>query len=119
MRLKNKVAIVTGAASGMGQCMAETFAREGARVAVLDVDGDAAKAVAGEIGKSAIALACDVTRKAEIDTALQSTLAAFGRLVILVNNAGVAHVNKPMTEIGEAELDRVLAVNVKGLFLMT
>jgi 3-oxoacyl-[acyl-carrier protein] reductase len=119
MRLNNKFAIVTGAGSGMGQCIAETFACEGARVAVLDVNGDAAKAVAAAIGKSAIALACDVARKSEIDAALQETLAAFGRLDILVNNAGVAHVNKPVTEIGEAELDRVLAVNVKGLFLMS
>ena len=119
MRLHNKVAIVTGAGSGMGQCIAETFAREGARVAVLDVNAEAAKRVAAGIGNGAIALTCDVARKGEIEAALKATLAAFGRLDILVNNAGVAHVNKPVTEISEAELDRVLAVNVKGLFLMS
>jgi len=119
MRLHNKVAIVTGAGSGMGQCIAETFAREGARVAVLDVNAEAAKTVAAKIGNGAIALTCDVARKGEIEAALKATLAAFGRLDILVNNAGVAHVNKPVTEISEAELDRVLAVNVKGLFLMS
>jgi len=119
MRLHNKVAIVTGAGSGMGQCIAETFAREGARVAVLDVNAEAAKRVAAGIGNGAIALTCDVARKGEIEAALKAALAAFGRLDILVNNAGVAHVNKPVTEISEAELDRVLAVNVKGLFLMS
>ena len=119
MRLKDKTAIVTGAGSGMGQCIAETFAREGARVAVLDVNAEAAKTVAAEIGNGAIALTCDVARKDAIDAALKAALAAFGRLDILVNNAGVAHVNKPVTEISEAELDRVLAVNVKGLFLMS
>src|SRR5262249_56234285 len=61
----------------------------------------------------------DVAKSAEIDAAIRSTLAAFGRIDILVNNAGVAHVNKPMTEIGEDELDRVLAVNVKGVFLFS
>ncbi len=119
MRLKDKTAIVTGAGSGMGQCIAETFAREGARVAVLDVNAEAAKTVAAGIGNGAIALTCDVARKGEIEAALKATLAAFGRLDILVNNAGVAHVNKPVTDISEAELDRVLAVNVKGLFLMS
>jgi len=119
MRLADKTAIVTGAGSGIGRCIAETFAREGARVAVLDVKADAAKAAAADIRNGAIALACDVARKAEIDAALQATLAAFGGLDILVNNAGVAHVNKPVTEIDEAELDRVLAVNVKGLFLFS
>src|SRR5882672_1794430 len=107
MRLANKVALVTGAGSGMGACIAETFAREGARVAVLDIRPDAAKAVAAAIGQGAIALACDVARKSEIDAAYAATLAAFGRLDLLVNNAGVAHVNKPVTEIAEAELDRV------------
>ncbi|HYW59077.1 MAG TPA: glucose 1-dehydrogenase [Xanthobacteraceae bacterium] len=119
MRLKDKAAIVTGAGSGIGQCIAETFAREGARVCVLDVDAGAAHAVADEIGTSALALGCDVTRAAEIDAAVRSTLAAFGRLDILVNNAGTAHVNKPVTEISEEELDRVIAVNVKGLFLFS
>ncbi len=119
MRLNDKAAIVTGAGSGMGACIAETFAREGARVAVLDVDAGAARAVASRIGNSALAIRCDVARKAEIDAAIEATLAAFGRLDILVNNAGVAHVNKPVTEIGEAELDRVFAVNVKGLFLFS
>src|SRR5262245_1990750 len=119
MRLRDKVAIVTGAGSGIGHCIAETFAREGARVAVLDVKPDAAQAAAGAIGKGALAVACDVARKADIDAAIKATLAAFGRLDILVNNAGVAHVNKPVTEIDEAELDRVIAVNVKGLFLFS
>src|SRR6266849_6956999 len=106
MRLHSKVAIVTGAGSGMGQCIAETFAREGARVAVLDVNAEAAKTVAAKIGNGAIALTCDVARKDAIDAALKAALAAFGRLDILVNNAGVAHVNKPVTDISEAELDR-------------
>jgi 3-oxoacyl-[acyl-carrier protein] reductase len=119
MRLADKVAIVTGAGSGMGASIAETYAREGARVAVLDLDADAAKKVARAIGNTALALACDVAKSAEIDAAIRSTLAAFERIDILVNNAGVAHVNKPVTEITEAEYDRVFAVNVKGLFLFS
>jgi 3-oxoacyl-[acyl-carrier protein] reductase len=119
MRLNDKVAIVTGAGSGMGAAIAETFAREGARVGVLDIDADAAKKVARRIGNTALALGCDVAKSAEIDAAIRSALAAFDRIDILVNNAGVAHVNKPVTEIGEDELDRVLAVNVKGVFLFS
>ncbi len=119
MRLNDKVAIVTGAGSGMGAAIAETFAREGARVGVLDIDADAAKKVARSIGNTALALGCDVAKSAEIDAAIRSALAAFDRIDILVNNAGVAHVNKPVTEIGEDELDRVLAVNVKGVFLFS
>jgi 3-oxoacyl-[acyl-carrier protein] reductase len=119
MRLADKIALVTGAGSGMGACIAETLAREGARVAVVDIDVDAARTVARAIGNTALALGCDVTKSAEIDTAIRSTLAAFDRIDILVNNAGVAHVNKPVTEIAEAEFDRVFAVNVKGLFLFS
>ena len=117
MRLADKVAIVTGGGSGIGQSIAETFAREGARVAVLDIEVDRAQAVADKIGPSALALGCDVAKLDEIDAALRSTLMAFGHVDILVNNAGVSHVNKPITEISEAELDRVIAVNLKGLFL--
>jgi 3-oxoacyl-[acyl-carrier protein] reductase len=119
MRLADKTALVTGAGSGIGACIAETFAREGARVAVVDIDTNAAHAVADRIGKRALALGCDVAGAPEIDAAIRSTLAAFGRIDILVNNAGASHTNKPITEITETELDRVLAVNVKGVFLFS
>jgi 3-oxoacyl-[acyl-carrier protein] reductase len=117
MRLDGKTALVTGAASGIGKCIAETYAREGARVALLDVALDAAKAAARAIGNNAVAIRCDVTQKADIAAALQETLSAFGAVDILVNNAGTTHINKPMLEIGEDEFDRVFAVNVKGMFL--
>jgi 3-oxoacyl-[acyl-carrier protein] reductase len=119
MRLQDKVAIVTGAGSGIGRCIAETFAREGARVAVLDLNAEAAKEAAGTIGKAAVAIRCDVTRKSDIDAAIKAALSAFGRIDCLVNNAGVTHVNKPVTDIDEAELERVIAVNLKGVFLFS
>jgi 3-oxoacyl-[acyl-carrier protein] reductase len=119
MRLQNTVALVTGGGSGMGEAIAETYAREGARVAVVDVDGDAAKKVAARIGKSAIAVRCDVTKRGDIDAAVAETVKAFNGLDVLVNNAGVAHVNKPMLDIDEKEFDRVFAVNVKGLFMFS
>jgi len=119
MRLHKTVAIVTGGGSGMGEAIAETFAREGAHVAVVDVDGDAAKKVARRIGNTAIAIKCDVTKRSDIEAAVVETASAFGGLNVLVNNAGVAHVNKPMLDIDEKEFDRVFAVNVKGLFMFT
>ncbi len=119
MRLHGTVAIVTGGGSGMGAAIAETFAREGAHVAVVDVDADAAKAVARKIGNTAIAIKCDVTKRSDIDAAVVETASAFGGLNVLVNNAGVAHVNKPLLDIDEKEFDRVFAVNVKGLFMFT
>jgi 3-oxoacyl-[acyl-carrier protein] reductase len=117
MRLDGKTALVTGAASGIGKCIAETYAREGARVALADVDIDAARAAARAIGNTAIAIRCDVTKKADFAAAVEETVAAFGALDILVNNAGVTHINKPMLEIDEADFDRTFAVNVKGVFL--
>ena len=117
MRLEGKTALVTGAGSGIGKCIAETYAREGARVAVVDVNEDAAKQAARSIGNTAIALRCDVTKKGDVESTVAETLSAFGRLDILVNNAGATHVNKPMLEIGEEEFDRIYAVNVKGVFL--
>ncbi len=117
MRLKDKIAIVTGAGSGMGEAIAHTYAREGARVAVLDVNEQAANKVASAIGASALAVACDVTNKADIARAVEITEKKFGVTDILVNNAGVAHVNKPLMEIDEREYDRVFDVNVKGLFM--
>lgn len=119
MRLKDKVAIVTGAGSGMGLSIAETFAREGAKVGVLDVNENAAKDVARTIGRSAIAIGCDVAKRADVEASLAATEKAFGSVGVIVNNAGVSHVNKPVLDIDEAEFDRVFAVNVKGVFLFS
>jgi 3-oxoacyl-[acyl-carrier protein] reductase len=116
MRLEGKVALVTGAGSGLGKAMAETYAQEGARVAVVDVNESAANAVSAALGKNAIALRCDVARKADVEAAVSKALGAFGRIDILVNNAGTSHLNKPLLEIDEDEFERVFAVNVRGVF---
>jgi len=115
MRLEGKTALITGAGSGIGKCIAETYGREGARVAVADINADAAKAAARGIGNNAIAVRCDVTKKSDIAAAVEETLSAFGAFDILVNNAGTSHVNKPLMEIDDEDYDRS-AVNVKGLF---
>jgi 3-oxoacyl-[acyl-carrier protein] reductase len=119
MRLGNKTALVTGAAQGFGLGIAETFAREGAKVAFLDLNEGAAKDAAAKVGASAIALGCDVSDGAEVEKAVQATIRAFGRLDIVVNNAGTTHRNKPMLDVTEEEFDRVFAVNVKSIYLMT
>ena len=117
MRLQDKVALVTGGASGFGKGIAETFAREGAHVAVADINEAGAKAVAAAISNRALGLCCDVARSADVDAAVAATLATFGRVDILVNNAGMTHVRRPMLEVGEEEFDRMMAVNVKSIFL--
>jgi 3-oxoacyl-[acyl-carrier protein] reductase len=119
MRLKDKVAIVTGAASGFGAGIAARFAAEGAKVALFDLNREGAAEVAEAAGQGAIPLRCDVTSAAEVDAAVAATLKAFGRLDIVVNNAGWTHRNKPMLEVSEAEFDRIYNVNVKSIYLMT
>jgi 3-oxoacyl-[acyl-carrier protein] reductase len=118
MRLKGKTALITGGAQGFGLGIAETFAREGARVAVLDINGDKAAEAAATIGDNAIAVACDVAKADSVDKAVGQVLAAFGRLDIVVNNAGISHRNQPMLDVSEEEFDRVFAVNVKSIYLM-
>jgi 3-oxoacyl-[acyl-carrier protein] reductase len=118
MRLKDKVALVTGAASGFGAGIARLFANEGARVALVDMDEAGARKLAEEIGKSALAIKCDVSSASDVRNAVDQTRTQFGRLDIVVNNAGTSHKNKPMLEVTEQEFDRVYAVNVKSLFHM-
>lgn len=118
MRLKGKTALVTGAAQGFGFGIAETFVREGARVAVLDINGDKAKEAAKAIGRKAFAVTCDVGKAKSVDKAVEKILTKVGRLDIVVNNAGTTHRNKPMTEVTEEEFDRIFAVNVKSIYLM-
>jgi 3-oxoacyl-[acyl-carrier protein] reductase len=118
MRLKDKVAIVTGGASGFGAAIARHFVDEGAKVVILDLNGEGAARVAGNTGK-AVAVAGDVTKRADIDKAVAAALDKFGRLDIVVNNAGWSYRNKPMLEVTEDEFDRVYAINVKSIFHMT
>ncbi|MEJ2016059.1 MAG: glucose 1-dehydrogenase [Limibacillus sp.] len=119
MRLKDKVAIVTGAASGFGREIGRSFAREGAKVALLDINEEGAKALAAEIGDGAIACRCDVTSRAEIGAAVAATKAAFGGIDVIVNNAGYSHRNQPLLEVDEATFDKVYDVNVKSIYHMT
>ncbi|AWM86640.1 SDR family oxidoreductase [Microvirga sp. 17 mud 1-3] len=116
-RLEGKVALVTGAGSGFGLGIAEKFAAEGAKVAIVDIKEEAAKAAAERIGSSAIGLAADVSKAADVNAAVKKTIDTFGRLDIVVNNAGISHRNRPMLEVDEAEFDRIFAVNVKSVYL--
>ena len=119
MRLEGKTALVTGAASGFGAEIARVFAREGAKVGIFDLNGSAAEALAREIGGSAVAVTGDVTRRADVDRALDAT-SDLGqeKLDIIVNNAGWTHRNKPLLDVTEDEFDRVYATNVKAVFHM-
>lgn len=116
-RLEGKTAIVTGAGQGFGEAIGETFAREGAKVAVLDLNRANAEKVASRIGANAIAIEADVSRAGDVERATTETLKAFGRIDILVNNAGTSHRNRPMLEVSEEEFDRLFAVNVKSVYL--
>jgi 3-oxoacyl-[acyl-carrier protein] reductase len=115
-RLDGKTALVTGAASGFGLGIARTFAREGARVVLVDIDGEGAQAAARGIDGS-VAVAADVTKAADVNRAVEAAVGSFGRLDILVNNAGTSHRNRPMLDVPEEEFDRVFAVNVKSIYL--
>jgi 3-oxoacyl-[acyl-carrier protein] reductase len=117
MRLKDKVAIVTGAGSGFGEGIARRFAQEGARVIVNDIDPAGGERVARALGAAAAFVQADVTRSADWARLVAETLTRFGRLDAVVNNAGWTHRNKPCLEVSEAEFDRVYAVNVKSVYL--
>ncbi|CAM5188017.1 3-oxoacyl-[acyl-carrier protein] reductase OS=Castellaniella defragrans OX=75697 GN=HNR28_002227 PE=3 SV=1 [Castellaniella defragrans] len=120
MRLQGKVAIVTGAGSGFGRGIAATFAREGARVVVADINEATAQETVAQIqaaGGEAAAVRTDVASAGSMDQLLAQTLARFSALHIVVNNAGATHRNRPMLEVSEAEFDRIYAINVKSIFL--
>ncbi len=119
MRLKGLVAVVTGAASGFGRGIAELFAQEGAKVVIADINGAGAEAVARSIGGNAIAVAVDVTKRASVDAMIAKAVSNFGRLDVLVNNAGVTHKNQSLMTVSEEDFDRIYAVNVKSIYLTT
>jgi 3-oxoacyl-[acyl-carrier protein] reductase len=120
MRLDGKVAVVTGAASGFGRGIAELFAAEGAKIVVADINATAAGDLVEKLGKDrAIAMATDVTRRADVDAMIASAVEVFGGVDILVNNAGVTHKNQSLMHVTEDEFDRIYAVNVKSIYLTT
>lgn len=115
MRLEGRLAIVTGGARGIGRAVAEGYAREGAVVAVADIDAAAAEATAAAIGGGAFAVALDVTRLDSIEAAVAAVEAQGGGIDILVNNAALFDL-APIVEVTEASWDKLFSVNVKGLF---
>ena len=117
-QLQDKVAIVTGAGSGFGEGIAKLYAKEGAQVVIADINKKAADRVAGEIGSVARSLQVDVSSRADIDAMVKDTLAAFGGLDIVVNNAAITHKNQPMLDVDEEMFDRMFAVNVKSIYHM-
>lgn len=117
MKLQDKVAIITGGASGFGHAIANLYAREGAKVVVADINGAGADDAAREISNSAIAVRADVTDKNDVEAMVAAALDKFGGLDIMVNNAGYTHVNQPMLDVNEDDFDRTYAVNVKAIYL--
>ena len=114
MKLQGRVAIVTGGARGIGAAICRRYADEGARVAVADILADEAEALAREVGRGALGVQLDVTRRASIDAMVETVVGRAGGIDILVNNAAIFDM-APLLEITEASYDQQFAVNVKGL----
>ena len=118
MRLKDRVAIVTGSGSGFGEAMVKRFAEEGAAVVVADINGEAIEKVVGELkqaGHRALGFMVDVASRSELKELMTATVREFGRIDILVNNAGVVR-PRPFFSMADEDWDVVLAVDLKGVF---
>ncbi|PZN57664.1 MAG: short chain dehydrogenase [Proteobacteria bacterium] len=115
-RLKNKVAVITGAASGFGAGMARRFAEEGAKIVVADINARGAEQVASEIGKAAVWTRMDVSLRSDFEEMTTTAMNAFGRIDIMVNNAGFTHRNGDMLKVDEATFDLITAINMKAIY---
>lgn len=116
-RLENKVALITGGAGSIGQTTAKLFIEEGAKVVLVDLDEAALKKVVAELGDQAAYVAANVTIAADVQRYANEAVKKFGKIDIFFNNAGIEGVVKPITEFPEDIFDKVIAVNVKGVFL--
>ncbi len=117
--LDKKTAIITGAGSGFGEAMARKFVREGAKVVVVDRDAAGAKRVAGELGGKGLAVEADIASESDVTEAVRQAIMQFGRVDILINNAGIGHKPQPAENVQPDEFDRVVGVNIRGIYLMS
>lgn len=117
MRLREKVAIVTGGGSGFGEGIARKFVTEGAHVLIADRDAEAGARVAQALGAHVCSIAVDVSNAADVRAMVDAAQQHYGGLDILVNNAGVGHLPQPLETLAEAEFDRIVAVNMKAIYL--
>lgn len=118
-RLEGKRAIVTGGASGFGAGIARRFAEEGARVIVADLNGDAARALAAELGDADLGVKIDVSSAADVAALAETANRLLGGVDIVVNNAGVGHTPQPLDELSDEAFDRIANVNMRSIYLMS
>ena len=118
MRLENKTAVVTGAASGLGKAIVEKFLEEGSKVIIVDVNEDAGRELSGKLGPRTLAVSADVGDANSIENLKKSITESFKTVDIVVNNAGVTHLPTPLDEVTEEDFDRVFRVNCKSVYLM-
>lgn len=118
-RLEGKRAIVTGGASGFGAGIARRFAEEGARVIVADLNGEAARVLAAELGDADLGVAVDVSNAAEVTALAETANRLLGGIDIVINNAGVGHAPQPLDELADEAFDRIAAVNMRAIYLMS
>ena len=116
-RFSGQVGFVTGGASGLGEALARLMVAEGGSVGIADIHGDRAAAVASELGSAAFAVACDVTKEADVAAAIDATAAKFGQLNAVFANAGIVGVVGPIADTNMDDFDRTLAVLVRGVFV--
>jgi len=115
MELEGKRTLITGAGRGLGLAIAKLFAERGARVALADIDGAVVEQATAEVGHGAISLRCDVTKPEDVQAAIADTVAAFGGLDVMINNAGI-EISKPLPATEDDEFAKLMAVNVNGVF---
>lgn len=116
MRLKDKISIVTGGASGFGAGIVRKFVAEGATVIIADLNGKLAAELSGELGDLAISHEVDVSDGASVQALVENTVSKFGTIDILVNNAGIGHVPEPLDTLSESDFDRIFNVNAKSVY---
>ena len=117
MRLKDRTAIITGGASGFGAGIARKFVNEGAMVMIADINGEAAAALALELGPAATSCVVDVSSASDMQRLASASQDRYASLDIMINNAGITHLPMPMDEVSEADFDHVLAVNTRSVYL--